>query len=383
MSEYKLDLDNRKLIQILDSKGIPVSIDQTNPIYASALTWIAKQPEYKNSIKGYGSLEQGAQYFCDKASVIEYCKSHGIVLFVDSVHASLHFGGSRIVLEHSDDTVVAHPVDTNLNITFIPVYGSRHVLETHPYNSGGLTPTELPEFYVSSPVLQQMDNDLTKEDSDVRRLSSWQVERTFVYVDVSGFSTHPIGHQLAIINAINAIANRESDWDTTGVSEARDAIRASICIGDGYIFVFESPGSATLFAAYFATLIEHRIAHKALIEFHFRISVHTGEVYRFWDQAATPGEGRWNYVGKGIIDGQRVLSAIGSDKDDVVYISGTTRSKLLAMDQEGEEIVASQYLQNRGRHADKHGNMQRLYEVSHTSWMAESVYLLPPLPKPS
>lgn len=42
----------------------------------------------------------------------------------------------------------------------------------------------------------------------------------------------------------------------------------------------------------------------------------------------------------------------------------------LALDQNQGGAVASEYLQNRGRHDDKHGNMQRLYEVSHTSWIA-------------
>src|SRR5439155_21171504 len=103
------------------------------------------------------------------------------------------------------------------------------------------------------------------------------------------------------------------------ISSARQGLEAQICIGDGYIYVFSEPDRAAYFAGCLAYLIELQVARERLpIDFHFRIGVHVGPVFCFWD----PDRDKWNYIGDGINGGQRVLAAIGKEKDDVVYVSG-------------------------------------------------------------
>jgi len=128
-----------------------------------------------------------------------------------------------------------------------------------------------------------------------------------------------------------------------------------MCIGDGYIFVFKNPTNAVYFGAYLGHLIEVILANQWLLEFHFRIGVHCGPVYTFWD----PGRDNWNYIGEGINGGNRVLSAMGKEYDDTLYISGDVRHKLMsaADDFPGKKHVL-QHLHNRGRRPDKHGRRQ-------------------------
>jgi class 3 adenylate cyclase len=138
-----------------------------------------------------------------------------------------------------------------------------------------------------------------------------------------------------------------------------------LCIGDGYIFVFESPLDGAFFAAYLAELIEALVAHQRLpVDFHFRMGVHVGEVYTFWD----PGRKDWNYIGEGINGGNRVLAAVGKEQDDVVFISGQVRKAIYPLKQTNSLAVeVLNCLTNRGRKEDKHKNPWRVYELNHSS----------------
>ncbi len=166
---------------------------------------------------------------------------------------------------------------------------------------------------------------------------------------------------------------------------AFQAVEAMLCIGDGYIFVLKDPKHAVYFAAWLASLMEARVArHSEPVDFHFRMGVHFGPVYCFWDWGRGGPEdpskplirpdtmernerGDWNFIGEGINGGQRVLAAAGKNTDDVLFISGEVRRALTAED-DGSEPCRSilDSLVNRGRHNDKHGRAWRLYEVSHT-----------------
>jgi class 3 adenylate cyclase len=171
--------------------------------------------------------------------------------------------------------------------------------------------------FVTGALWTKLNDLVQNEDSEIRKLSSWPVERTFVYVDISEFSQHPAGHQALVINSLIASVNNKSFW--AGIQEQPwGDLEAQLCIGDGYIFVFRKPWIEVGFAGYLAMLLETQIGKKQIPEFHFRIGVHTGEVYRFGDY------GRWNYTGTGIINGQRVVSAIGKEQDDVVFVSAET-----------------------------------------------------------
>ena len=100
------------------------------------------------------------------------------------------------------------------------------------------------------------------------------------------------------------------------------------------------------------------------VSYHFRMSVHSGPVYSFWD----PGRNGWNYIGDGINGGARVLAAIGKDVDDVLFISAEIKQSMTTIaDQAKMHGLLLNSLQNKGRRPDKHGHPWRVYEVNHTN----------------
>jgi class 3 adenylate cyclase len=202
-------------------------------------------------------------------------------------------------------------------------------------------------------VLQEMQALMSDQNSEVRRLSSLPIVRAFVYLDISDFSQLPTGVQLLVIQSLVKLAAQAEK--TIGYAEAK------LCIGDGYIYVWDDAVGATRFAGALAREIEDAVAKGRAPEFHFRIGVHIGPVRCFRD----PGRnGDWNYVGDGINGGNRVLSAIGKETDDVVFVSGQVRTAILKNDSINKLIVP--HLLNRGRKADKHGRHWRVYEYHHS-----------------
>jgi class 3 adenylate cyclase len=142
----------------------------------------------------------------------------------------------------------------------------------------------------------------------------------------------------------------------------------------GYIYVFKSAVDGTYFAAYLAQLIEELSARKVLhVDFHFRMGVHMGEVYSFWD----PGRKDWNYIGDGINGGSRVLTAIDKTYDDQVYVSGDVRKAIMAAASNADDVdVTRRLLPNlhiRGSRNDKHDQPWRVYEVAHTAVCSRDV----------
>ena len=129
--------------------------------------------------------------------------------------------------------------------------------------------------------------------------------------------------------------------------------------------MFRHAFNAVQFAAQLARLIDVFVAKDLVpVRFHFRMGIHTGLVYGFWD----PGRNGWNYIGDAINGGNRVLAAVGKETDDVVYISDEVRIEIMK-----ESDATSLYrtylsnLTNRGRHKDKHGNPWRVYELNYVS----------------
>src|SRR5262249_2009567 len=148
--------------------------------------------------------------------------------------------------------------------------------------------------------------------------------------DVSDFSKSKAGQQALIINSLVYVVTEGAFWFGWAESLPK-AIEARLCLGDGYIFVFQRAVDGAYFAAYLAQLIEALAARKDRfrlpVEFHFRMGVHVGEVYSFWD----PGRKDWNYIGEGINGGARVLTAIDKTYDDQVFISGEVRQAIMGM----------------------------------------------------
>jgi len=220
------------------------------------------------------------------------------------------------------------------------------------------------DIIVAKELLIEMGKALTDDQNELNNIISLKVERSFVYFDISDFSEHPAGQQALIINSISALMHKDL-WLKSGGSEYFSSIEASLCIGDGYIFVHRGPIFATCFAARLACMIEHYIAQKTVpVEFHFRASVHVGAVYRFFDF----GREKWNYVGDGINGGQRILAAMGKDIDDVIYVSDEIKRRLIqkrGYAGGGEPLLHE--LTNKGRHRDKHGKLWRVYQLNHQS----------------
>ena len=222
-------------------------------------------------------------------------------------------------------------------------------------------------IWVRQELLRDLNEEMKNDMSKVRRVSSWPIERSFVYFDVSDFSKEKATKEVFIINSLIRAATTDRYWPGGFVAQAKKDVEASLCIGDGYIFVFRQVWCAVFFAGYLANLLENLIAKERLpVEFHFRIGVHVGPVYCFWDAGRGKG-GDWNYIGDGINGGQRVLAAIGKETDDVVFVSGEVRKALRKEhDVNGPVPNILDNLHNRGRRADKHGNFWRVYELHHT-----------------
>jgi class 3 adenylate cyclase len=217
-------------------------------------------------------------------------------------------------------------------------------------------------------VCNEVEREISNEKSELRKLSTWPITRTFLYIDISDFSTYTADQQALVINSLNELVDEPYYWQFSPQDSWRLDLEARLCIGDGYIFVFVDTLKATYFAAYLAQLVEEMVSKRLVpVEFHFRMGMHVDPVYSFWD----PGRDGWNYVGDGVTGGQRVLSAIGKETDDVLYLSGQIRSALLSR-LPGHEIV-TENLQNRGRRLDKHGQPWRVYEVNHTGIATDRV----------
>jgi class 3 adenylate cyclase len=205
------------------------------------------------------------------------------------------------------------------------------------------------ELAVTPALLSEIHDELRKDTSDIRKRSTRLIERSFVYIDISDYSKMPDGLQLLVVMALIQLAD--------GAQTIRNELaEAQLCIGDGYIYVWPDAVAAMRFAGNLALAIERAVAGDTAPEFHFRIGVHTGPVRWFRD----PGRDGWNYAGSGINGGNRVLSAIGKDTDDVVFVSSTVRQAVL---RSGSGLETT--LLNRGRKVDKHGNPWRVYELNH------------------
>jgi hypothetical protein len=309
------------------------------------------------------------------STVIHHCKEKGVRFWVsDKADASQELKANEEGLDPQAGPLV------RLWEAF-----SRHDIN---YMGPGPGLTQMKSnWLVPKGVHASLSAQLADDCSDIRRLSTWPITRCFVYVDVSDFSRHRPGEQALIVGSLISMVRDSGYWNPQFALLAWRDVEAMICIGDGYIFVLKDVVWATYFAAYLAQLIEVRVARKLVpVEFHFRMGVHVGPVFCFWDwgrggREPGPGitrdaegkeqrtdRGDWNYIGDGINGGQRVLAAAGKETDDVLFISGQVRQELIArghLSSPNDRILNS--LLNRGRRADKHNNFWRVYEVSHAS----------------
>jgi class 3 adenylate cyclase len=336
---------------ITDEYGVTIPIDADLQRFCDFLTWVSRR-----DISPFAEVEEGV-YLTTHDAFENIARSAGHTFEVDLTAGVPHFRGAA--------TIVWKGLP---QFRFFALYRCVAV----PEGTGQTAPNgihgEPGPLFVSAKLFEWLNAQLGDESSTARCVSSWTVERAFVYVDVSDFSKYLPGQQVLVINSLIALVEGAEYWNAPGgraVTDARNGREAELCIGDGYIFVFKRAIDATVFSAYLAALIESLVAKEALpVEFHFRIGVHFGPVFRFWDN----GRRGWNYTGLGINGGQRVLSAVGKDADDIVFVSSAVRKRVLA------EATATAFhrqlraeMQNRGRRSDKHGKSWRVYELNHTA----------------
>jgi len=354
--------ESGQAISICDnSTGDEVPMNPEDGRYATFLTWVSHQPE---ALPNFPNIPQG-NYVAMRDQLIEMCKISGLRLYLADVRERTYpVTGKKILAVDPAGQVPS-------------VFPSRwHQLRRCRANpedmlffgdSSGLY-GELAPLFVSSGLLARLNEELQLADSDVRKLSSWPEEKTFVYFDISDYSKYPAGQQAVIVNSLARMTRKGSElWTSVRGRSAMDALEAALCLGDGYVFVLGNPTAGLMFAANLAALVEAARAHgKLAVPFHFRASVHADPVYRFWDWGRG-AQGDWNYIGTGINGGRRVLDAIGPGQDDVLFLSSAVRDKILAAPNLPDKSLLTQALHNRGRRADKHGNMWRVYEANHTA----------------
>jgi class 3 adenylate cyclase len=331
--------------------NVVVPLDFENQDFCDFLSWDCRQDHAIDPTIS-PVADQQCSYFSDLNSLIEHCKQRGIMIFVhredEDTDPTLVLGGEILYQPQNQ------AFETTFRLLCQTVEDTDKVFHHETDGIRG----KATNICVSPNLWAAIAAGIQNAGSPVRRLVSWPISRVFAYVDVSDFSTMPPGQQALVINSIISLVDKGAWNDAVA---PRD-YEAKLCIGDGYIFVFSNALHAVEFAAQFARLVEVLGAKKLLpVEFHFRMGVHIGDVYSFWDT----GRNGWNYIGHGINGGQRVLAAVGKESDDVVYVSEQVRRKIIA-DSDGTQrfINAIMHMSNRGRKADKHGKMWRVYELN-------------------
>lgn len=295
-----------------------------------------------------------------KKDLVKLCIEEGLMMVAapgdELIGGFFTPGLSKVILRSNPET---------------PINNAKHpeLLRVASDKLGKVSTFEQSGVFVPKPLLNDLNEALQDDQDDVRRISSWPVTRTFVCLDVSDFSLNPPVHQALIVNRLNEIV-RGPDWELPNLTQEQH-LEMRFCLGDGYIYVFRQPFTATFFAAKLAHLIDTSIAEKTGLELHYRIGVHVGEVFSIWD----PGRKDWNYIGTGINGATRILQAIGKELDDVVYVSGALRDQFLGSNvpplaeaHNGTSLsaVIRDCMDNRGRKRDKHKEIWRVYQLNHT-----------------
>ena len=367
MNNYKIEGPSFDLT-IVPSEGESFNACCTDQRFCDFLTWAsgpagaavrALDPDFQH----LDSVDEGI-YFSDHRALLEKCIESGLLLHAIQEDDRWNIPNCGSFFWESAATLRGNE--------FVQLWkrvsGEPGVL--HGITGPGVTPSSIfVEMSLWSRLVEDLDNGSTETSKvfDVPRTMS------FVYLDVSDFSQYSPIEQALIINSINSLSRRAPNAALANLDESFEGIKARLCIGDGYIFCFEDPMFATFFAGVLASQIELGVARKTIsVEFHFRMGVHTGPVFHFWD----PGRDSWNYIGEGINGGSRVLESIGKDVDDVLFLSAEVRQQLVAG--RAHCVPYPQILKtliNRGRRKDKHGNVWRVYELNHPQF-AELLHML-------
>jgi len=301
------------------------------------------------------ALPQCVYLFLDRGTLVDFCKRFGIML-------------------HATGDELTRGVSVSLgNRPWISLMRAVAILpeDETPRNTSGIT-SDLSPLCVPESLFKTLSDAFKRSDDKdpVWCISSKPVNRAFVYLDVSAFSKYAPGQEALIINTLVRLVNEPRYWNSSVVGAVLQTKEAALCIGDGYIYAFTDALDAAVFAGWLAELIQQLVAWRRRlgpvglpVAFHFRMGVHYGPVYRFWD----PGRENWNYIGEGINGGNRVLSVIDKKYDDIVFISDEVVEEFIARGSlSGLHASVRNCLENRGREEDKHGKPWRVYLLNHT-----------------
>src|SRR5207249_6545274 len=114
-----------------------------------------------------------------------------------------------------------------------PVYQLCEAAQRKDNLEDGIEPRPCRIWVTQKMLTQTLPREVANPDSHLRRVSTWPIDRTFVYVDVSDFSKSPPGQEVLIINSLVRMLNDPGHW----IGQAQglpDTIEARMCIGDGY-----------------------------------------------------------------------------------------------------------------------------------------------------
>jgi hypothetical protein len=215
--QYKIEKDGEGRVSTIrfsaDDRQLPIDPDDRE--YCKFLTWAATQsPPIAATFE---RLEKGSVYLGQEADVVAYCKEHGVVLL-----CGVYTGGGKHQLasptsvEHSVPVSVNHDPLKTTNSAGAPgrflFYRLYKAADGQYTESGGAADCERLQVFVSHSLDVRLNALLADENSEIRALSTWPVEKTFVYVDVSDFSTHPVGRQQLIINSLIQITTNDKLW---------------------------------------------------------------------------------------------------------------------------------------------------------------------------
>lgn len=350
---YVLKVNDKGQLGAIDDIGKESSFfpNASDTDYQQLLKWINSSMEPTLSLDD--PLPPETLIFLRRHALVEYCRRRGLLLYATN-------GAIPYWKDFAQGAA---------KLFYLSVGYSRSQSDDKLRSDAGIVPHHT-NYAIPESEWLRLNIELKDEDSDIRRVSCLPVKRTFLYLDVSDFSRYQAGEQALIINSLGAIVSDGALWTGTAKGVFQK-FKTMLCIGDGYIFVFDEPVKASFFAGYLAYLIELLVANNELpVEFHFRMGAHVGLVYSFWD----PGRENWNYVGDGINGGNRVLAAVGKDQDDVIFVSSEIRKAVQAAKTGDFNLrLMLTCLTNRGRKSDKHGNPWRVYEMNHAQLCANEV----------
>lgn len=370
---YEIELDDTNKIvcawEIEGQERKPVAFDLLDPSLGRFLTWLSGlSPKRQEGIDGLLNLPGGGNYITHRDQLIRICRSEGLVLAEEAWKHGRGPWKFRIAMGHFNlpakfGLSLSAKADSSTPMLFFKLlFAVPSTYSADPDRYG-------PALYISNEILTILENEAVKEESDAAKLVAKPVVRTFAYVDISDFSKFTPSDQMHAITSLGRILRIRhfAGQNRTDGLEPGPLLESAICIGDGYILVFRDAHDAVFNSCLLACAIEELTSRGEVLDFHFRIGINTGEVLRFWDDVPS-GVPRWNYVGVGITNAQRVLDAMGKDQDDVVYVSASTRAAA-RKSKINERNPIDGFLTNRGRREDKHRQMQRIYEANHSAWI--------------